>query len=268
MDNIIGISSTTYVGHSFEEVVQSISKIGYKYLELVSAPGINEHINPRPEVITKREVKKIIDYCCSYGVEIFALGGHCRLLKDNDLDNFKKVLDLAENLGVKFVSTDTGEINDKEDEKKFYKLISKIVNYASLKDIIVCIEVHGGWFGTGKKGAAILKKINLPNLKINYDTGNVIFFNNTMPEEDIKYALPFLGIIHLKDSSGKYKDWDFPAIGKGNINFNKIFNILNNYKGPISIELEFDGQAQPLKIVNDALKDSMNYLKENGFYNF
>jgi L-ribulose-5-phosphate 3-epimerase len=268
MDNLIGVSSTTYVGHSFEDVVQSVSKVGYKHLELVSAPGINEHINPRPEVITKKDIKKISDYCNDYGVDIFALGGHCRLLKENDLDNFKKVLDLAENLGVKFVSTDTGEVEDREQEKNFYKVISKIADYADSKDISVCIEMHGHWFNTGKKGTAILKKINHPNLKINYDTGNVIFFNNTRPEDDIRYALPFLGFIHLKDSSGKYKDWDFPPIGEGDVDFNKIFNLIKDYKGPISVEIEFDGQVQPLEKINDALKKSMDYLKKYSFYNF
>ena len=39
MENLIGVSSTTYVGHSFENVVKSVSQIGLRYLELVSAPG-------------------------------------------------------------------------------------------------------------------------------------------------------------------------------------------------------------------------------------
>ena len=80
--------------------------------------------------------------------------------------------------------------------------------------------------------------------------------------------MPYLGFIHLKDSSGKFKDWDFPAIGDGNIDFKKIFNALENYDGPISLEIEFNGDVQPLKKINAALVDSMNFLKKFGYRNF
>lgn len=268
MENIIGISSTTYVGHSFEDVVKSVSKAGFKYLELVSAPGINEHIDPKPEIITQKDIKIIESYCNDFGVEIYALGGHCRLLKDNSIENFNKVLDLAEILGVKYVSTDTGEIEEEEDEKRFFKEIREVADYAALKDVCVCIEMHGNWFNTGKKGTEVLKRIDHPNLKINYDTGNVIFFNNTRPEDDIKYALPFLGFMHLKDSSGKYKDWDFPPIGEGAVDFKKIFTAIKGYRGPISLEIEFDGKVQPLEKINIGLKKSMDFLKKYGFHRF
>ena len=59
MNNKIGISSTTYVGHSLEEVLKSISETGYRFIELVSAPGINEHINPRPEVMKQEDINRI-----------------------------------------------------------------------------------------------------------------------------------------------------------------------------------------------------------------
>ena len=150
----------------------------------------------------------------------------------------------------------------------WYADILGIADYAALKNIIVCIEMHGNWFNSGKKAVEILNKINHPHIKINYDTGNVIFFNNTRPEEDINYALPYLGIIHLKDSSGKFKDWDFPAIGDGNIDFDQIFSALKNYDGPISLEIEFNGDVQPLKKINTALVDSMNFLKKYGYHKF
>jgi sugar phosphate isomerase/epimerase len=268
MKNIIGVSSTTYVGHSFEEVLESVSEIGFKFVELVSAPGINEHIDPRPEVMKPEDIKRIKALCDDYKVEIYALGGHCRLLKDGGTDNFKKVLDLAYDLDVKYVSTDTGEIESEDDKKRFYREILEIADHAALKNISICVEMHGNWFNNGKKAVEILNKINRQNVKINYDTGNVIYFNNTRPEEDIKYAVPYLGIIHLKDSSGKFKDWDFPAIGEGNIEFEKIFNALENYDGPISLEIEFNGDVQPLKKINTALVDSMNFLKKYGYQKF
>ena len=47
-------------------------------------------------------------------------------MKENSVENFKKVLDFAGLAGVKFVTTDTGEVKTKEDEKKFYSIIKEL----------------------------------------------------------------------------------------------------------------------------------------------
>ena len=86
---------------------------------------------------------------------------------------------------------------------------------------------------TGKIGAEIIKTINHPNIKLNYDTANVVFYGNTRPEEDMKYALPYMGYVHLKESgNGKFGEWNFPALGEGVLDFDKIFDMLKQFDGP------------------------------------
>ena len=76
--------------------------------------------------------------------------------------------------------------------------------------------------------------------------------------------------LHIKDKRGGYKKWDFPALGKGRINFPTIvdsganFRILqySHYHGPLSVEIDFSlGGSKNLKEVDKTVQKSFAYLK-------
>lgn len=266
MKSTVGVVTSTYPNYGVKEAVEGISGAGFKYIELASAPSYFEHI-PRPEEkVDKQTVNSVLNLCKEYGLTLQCIAGHTRLMKEDSVNNFKKLLDFAGLAGVRFVTTDTGDVKSKDDEDKFYSDIKKIGDYARSKDITVCLEMHGGWCNNGKKGAEIIKTIDHPNVKLNYDTANVIFYGNVKPEEDLKYALPYMAYLHLKEhGSGKYKDWNFPALGEGVVNFDKIFDLLQDYHGSVSVEIEFDGKERTLEEINQAVKKSYNFLKKYGY---
>jgi sugar phosphate isomerase/epimerase len=263
MKKNIAIVTSTYPNYNGKEAMEGISKAGFKYIELASAPDYFEHL-PRPEIkVDKQIVNEVLKDCKNHGLTLQCIAGHTRLMKKNSVENFKKVLDFAGLAGVRYVTTDTGEVKNKEDEKKFYSDIREIGDDAKTKGVTVCLEMHGEWCNNGKIGAEIIKTINHPNIKLNYDTGNVIFYGNTRPETDLPFALPYMGYVHLKDNgSGKYKDWNFPALGEGIIDFDKIFEILKDFDGPASVEIEFEGKAHSLEEINKAVKTSYDFLKK------
>lgn len=267
MKKAIGVVTSTYPNYNGEEAMEGISKAGFKYIELASAPEYFEHI-PRPEKgVNKEIVDDVLKLSASYGLILQCIAGHTRIMKENCVDDFKKVLDFAGLAGVKFVTTDTGEVKTKEDEKKFYSIIKELGDYAKDKGITICLEMHGIWCNTGKIGAQIIKKADHPNVKLNYDTANVVYFGGVRPEEDIKYALPVMGYIHLKDhGTGKLQEWDFPALGNGILDFGKIFKLLEQFDGPGSVEVEFDGKERSLEEINEAVKKSYDFLKGNGLF--
>ncbi|MDD5659893.1 MAG: sugar phosphate isomerase/epimerase [Actinomycetota bacterium] len=262
MKKNIGVVTSTYPNYSGKEAIEGISKTGFKYIELASAPAFFEHM-PRPEIrVNKKIVEGVLKECKDFGLTLQCIAGHTRLMKENGVENFKKVLDFASLGKIKYVTTDTGEVKNKEDEKRFYSDIRIIGDYAKEKGIVVCLEMHGNWCNTGKIGAEIIKTINHPNIKLNYDTGNVIMFGNTRPEVDLPFALPYMGYIHLKDhGSGKYKEWNFPALGEGITDFKKIFEMLKEFDGPGSVEIEFEGKEHSIEEINNAVKKSYTFLK-------
>jgi sugar phosphate isomerase/epimerase len=74
-----------------------------------------------------------------------------------------------------------------------------------------------------------------------------------------------MAFMHIKEDNGKLYEWNFPALGDGNIDFNKIFTLIKDYTGPISVEIEFDGKARSLEEINEAVKKSYDFLKSFGY---
>ncbi len=262
MKNIVGVVTTTYPNYGLEDALKGISKAGFKYVELTSAPAFFTHIVPNPEEMNDQDAKNILDLCKKYGLTVHCVAGHTRLMKENGVENFKKVIDAAKAFGAKHVTTDTGEVNDDKDKEKFYTDMKEIGDYAKANGITVCLEMHGGWLNNGVVGAEIIKAIGHPNVKLNYDTANVMFYGGVKSEDDLVNALPHLGFLHLKERGGGLKEWNFPAPGEGNLDYEKIFELIKDYNGPISIEIEFDGSEKALDEIDAAVQKAYDFLKK------
>lgn len=73
--------------------------------------------------------------------------------------------------------------------------------------------------------------------------------------------------MHIKDKAGEVKEWNFPALGQGMIDFVAIKEQLEAAKNacPFSVEIEFT-KAGPkdLDEINQAVATSYGYLKSIG----
>lgn len=267
MKNKIGIASAIFDKYGLEEAFRDTSEIGIKYIELVNAKGFIENIIKKPEEMTRSDIDKIMDLERIFGVDVYAISVYFYLMKENAVPRLKKVIEVAREIGIYYVITDTGEIGMEEDDKKavFFRDIIEIAEFAESKNITLCFEIHGGWYSNGKQVAEIIKKIDHPNVRLNYDTGNAIYFGDTRPEEDLQYAIPYMGFMHLKDKSGKPAEWNFPALGDGDIDFSNIFSQIKDYSGPMSIEVELTQGDHTLKEINEALRRSSIFLKNFGY---
>ncbi|MHB8279594.1 MAG: sugar phosphate isomerase/epimerase family protein, partial [Candidatus Humimicrobiaceae bacterium] len=116
MKKSIAVVTSTYPNYSGKEAMEGISKAGFNYIELATAPAFFEHM-PRPEIkVDKQIVDGVLKDCKDYGLTLQCIAGHTRLMKEKGVENFKKVLDFAGLAGVKYVTTDTGEVKNKDDE--------------------------------------------------------------------------------------------------------------------------------------------------------
>ena len=73
--------------------------------------------------------------------------------------------------------------------------------------------------------------------------------------------------MHLKDHRGGKGDWDFPAPGDGTIDFGAVLGILEagGYRGPLSVEIEFQGDPwPPLAEVNASMARACAHLNALG----
>ena len=134
-------------------------------------------------------------------------------------------------------------------------------------DLTLVLELHGE-HATGTIMKEIVDLVGSARVKINYDTANCVFYGDVDAASDMDTCMDDIAYLHLKDKAGARNAWDFPALGKGYVDFETIFSKLDaaHNASPFSVEIEFT-QAGPkdLAEINTAVQDSAEYLKAHGF---
>ncbi|MET3696929.1 sugar phosphate isomerase/epimerase [Bacillus oleivorans] len=259
----LAINSNTYHGFSLEDAVKGASEAGFTQIELAAVKDHTAHVLPEMSPKQLNEIKALLQ---KYGMKCVGIGAHCNVMKEEGIANLIASVDLAVEFDCQYIITATGDAhNDSdviEDEKVLARNLEPVLAKCEKLNKKLVIETHGNNYATGLSLKMLAKSLN-DRVKINYDTANVIFYGNVLPYDDLAASADYVEFIHLKDKIGAYHEWNFPAIGDGDLDFIKIFGTLNkaNYKGPISVEIEFTpaGPAD-LEEVNQSVKRSFNYL--------
>ena len=250
----IAVNTVTYLPYSLDEALEGIRGAGFQWVEIASIPGVCQHIPLDMDDSASRALKKKL---ASLGLKLCSLSSHTDLTSKEGSRLAMQAIGLASRLGVSIVNTAVGGPSNKnEDESLFLENIPEIASYARQESVVLALEIHGKLTGTGRKSLDLVRKVNHPNVKINYDTGNCLYFADTAPYEDLMEALPEVAHVHLKDKIGGKGVWNFPPIGTGEIDFRRILDLLSasNFSGPMSIEIEFTEKGWPsLPEVNEAV---------------
>jgi sugar phosphate isomerase/epimerase len=268
MADRLAVSTNSYHSYSLEEALAGIAAAGFTSVELSSVPGWTEHVLRESDAA---ELQRVASLLREHGLDAVSLSGHSDLASDDGKEAFRKALGIARTLGIRYVTTSTGghdassEGTVEEQRAAFLGLIRPLADEAAADGIQICLETHGGVSATGEMAAQLVREIDRPNVGINYDTANVIFYGNVRPETDIVHAAPYITHLHIKDQVGGAGVWNFPAIGTGEVDFTPIFAELEKvgFAGPCSIELEFQGEPWPsLGDVEAALASSRTFLRK------
>lgn len=268
MERIIGVNSNCYHGYSIEEALDGIRDAGFHYVELTATKGWTEHVFPTQSFEYLSGLRNRME---NMDLFPFAMSGHCNLMDASRLPDFIKNIELAGFFGCDYIVSSVGEAHLENKEKSGNDVLVRHLD--SLLPILerlhmqLVLEIHGEHCnGTILKEITDLVKSDY--VKINYDTANAVFYGGVNPVDDIDVCMSDIAYMHLKDKAGQQKEWNFPAPGKGEIDFPAIFDKLKKADNncPFSIEIEFT-QAGPKDLgeVNQAVKDSAEYLKKQGF---
>lgn len=268
VERIIAVNSNCYHGYSIEEALEGIRKAGFHYIELTATKGWTEHVFPNQSF---EYLCKLRDEMKAMDIVPFSMSGHCNLMDKQRLADFILNIKLAAFFHCEYIVSSIGEAHLEDKTKSSNDILAQniksVIPYLEEYDMKLVLEAHGE-HSTGTILKEIVTLINSDRVKINYDTANVIFYGDVNPSEDIDICIDDVDYMHLKDKAGDKKQWNFPALGKGYVDFETIFNKLNkaNNNCPYSIEIEFT-EAGPasLKEIDDAVMDSANYLKSLGF---
>lgn len=97
------------------------------------------------------------------------------------------------------------------------------------------------WADTGIHAAELIRKTNCPELRMNYDPGNVAWLTRQDPADELSQIIDLVGHMHIKDILLDQIDDRFPVwvvAGQGGINYSRIFGQMcgRGFQGDISLE--------------------------------
>jgi sugar phosphate isomerase/epimerase len=116
--------------------------------------------------------------------------------------------------------------------------LRKLGPVAADRNVTLVVKQHGGETGTGEACAAITREVNHPNIKVNYDAGNVLDYLDQDPIPDIKTCADEVRSFCIKDHRNWPKDED---CGPG-------FGEIDHYK--LLHPVAFTGLTMPLACEN------------------
>ena len=99
--------------------------------------------------------------------------------------------------------------------KLWVERLTELAPVAKDNNVLLVVKQHGGETGTGEACAEITRAVNHPNVKVNYDAGNVLDYLNADPIPDIRKCADEVRSFCIKDHRNWPKDEDCgPGFGE------------------------------------------------------
>lgn len=267
-DRRIIVNSNCYHSYSVYDAVDGIAGCGFHAVELTATKGWTEHAAPS---MSLHELAAIASYIEKKGLEIPSMSGHVNLMDDQRIDDFLDNIRLAHFFGASIIVSSIGEAHLQDRQKggidTIRRNLDRVLPLLDRYGMNLVLETHGE-HGTGTAIRDVVRQIDSPLVGICYDTANVIFYGGVKGTEDLEASADWVRYVHIKDKAGKEKEWSFPALGKGYVDFPALLRVLDEHDNPspLSIEIEFTQQgARDLDEVNQAVRDSAQYLISLGY---
>jgi sugar phosphate isomerase/epimerase len=161
----------------------------------------------------------------------------------------------------------SGELIDLDMKEKqtnlFYNSVEKILNYAEKKNVKIAIEaIAGHVFHSHLDFINIWKSIDNEKIYVNYDPSH--FEAQKINLDDTLDLLQKKIIhVHIKDAMGLYPYFQFPPLGKGNIDFRKIISKLHNFSYSGTLSIEYEAQVYGWEKENDEILKESHEMIDN-----
>lgn len=157
--------------------------------------------------------------------------------------NIQATADLAARLGLKLVTFHAGFLPHQESDPGFAKLLDRIRRIADLfaaRRLALGLETGQE---TADTLAAFLRRLDRPNVGVNFDPANMLLYDKGDPIEALRTLGPWLQQCHLKDATRTAVPgtWgDEVVVGTGQVDWPAFFRTLADlrFAGDCCIERE------------------------------
>ena len=232
-----------YSAHPFERALAGIRNAGYSHV----AWGVNHkdaqgRTQPALAVdAPARDAAARATRCRDLGLEPLMMFSTVNLEAPNALTAHLHRIEQAAAARIPFLLT-FGKTTPGQYEA-FVSNLQKIAPAARQAGVLVVIKQHGGNTATGEHCARIVREVADEGVKICYDAGNVLDYENHDPIADIQTCWREIRAFNIKDHRNTPKDEDCGP-GFGEIDHYKLLAPL--LRTGLTIPLTFENIFEPL----------------------
>lgn len=230
---------------SWSKVMDEAVKNGYSGIEV---RGINgEMYLPEASVFLDENIEVTKAKLMEMGLTITNLGSsvkfHDAITYDQNLDEGKAYIDLAQRLGAAYVRVFGNnlpeEVNHGATIHRVCQGINALCQYGESKGVSCLLETHGDFVDVETLGA-VIDGIKYPNFGLIWDVAHTFKLYGEDVTDLLKVIGPFVQHVHLKDLKKTKEDYDLCMLGAGDLPFRRIIEDLAaiGYDGYLSLEWE------------------------------
>ena len=235
---------------SWKTILEQADRLGYAALELRGVAGEMD-LTKVPELTGAQRAGSMRDLA-ALGIAISDLGASAHMhekdaaAREQQLDEGRRFIDLAQALGVKYVrmfgdKIPQGEPRD-EAMKRVVEGFQVMAAYAKASGVTVLIESHGD-FTHSKDLAEIITRVDSPRFALLWDAHHTFVAGNEQPADSYAKLGKWIRHTHLKDSrpaGATPEDRRYVLLGTGEVPVKEQVRVLAaaGYKGYYCFEWE------------------------------
>ncbi len=279
MKRIISCFSNSYGPSGVRTAVEQIREAGIDHLELaLRGHNFGGLVIPEEAVVTEKAddatARAFVDLLNQHGVKVSGCnvgGADIRTVEGVELTE-RRIRFARRWFGVAIVVSGAGQPADDAERATILQNLRRIGDTAAEQGITVALETHKGPTQNAEAMLRLMDEVNHPNVRLNFDTGNIAYYNQGVnPVDELAKVAPLVRNVHVKDNRGGFEDWYFPAVGDGGaVDFRRVREILDaeGFAGPYTIEIEgIGGEPEPgLEARQDRVKRSVEHLRKCGYF--
>jgi L-ribulose-5-phosphate 3-epimerase len=276
---IVSCFTNSYGPAGVWAAAEQIRRAGINHLELaLRGHNFGGLVIPESAVVTEKAddatVESFRAYLGRHGVEISGcnVGGADIRTPEGVEVTARRIRFAARWFGVTVCVTGAGQPADVAERTLIVENLRNLGDTAAAVGITLALETHKGPTQNATAMLALMDEVNHPNVRLNFDTGNIAYYNRgadpCVELERVKYLV---GNVHVKDNRGRFEEWYFPALGEGGaVDFGRVREILDGvgFMGPYTIEIEgISGESEPgLESRQDRVAQSVQHLRACGYF--
>jgi sugar phosphate isomerase/epimerase len=215
----------TYSAFPFERALQGIAAAGYRYVGWgTTHPGRDGKRTPViAEDAPPSEARRVAQMCRDAGLTPVMMFSLVYVAAPESVKVHTRRIEQAAAAGIPFIIT-FGEIDKSgssgiETWVKNLKQLGPIARHAG---VTLVLKQHGGETATGRDCSRIIAAVREEGVKMCYDAGNVLDYQNADPIADIQACWHDIRAFAIKDHRNTPKDEDCGP-GFGEIDHYKLF---------------------------------------------